>query len=178
MIINIKDFYLMTPMSRYEYFQMKLNLFPEDIIEEYKLWDIVDSNGNVFCEVLCSMYGFPQAGIIVQELLEKHLYIAGYSQSKLTPRYWTHSWRLISFTLVIDNLGVQYINRRDDIEHLLKVLKMDCTCNIDWDGTRYLGATLADTSSPLSKEEKSSSNRSLGHSFIMAMPLTQLLRSF
>ncbi len=33
MTIDIKDFYLCTPMSRYEYFRMKLELFPEDIVE-------------------------------------------------------------------------------------------------------------------------------------------------
>ena len=39
MTIDIKDFYLMTPMDRYEYFRMKLELFPPDIIEEYGLRD-------------------------------------------------------------------------------------------------------------------------------------------
>ena len=34
MSIDITDFYLKTPRSRYEYFCMKLELFPEDIIEE------------------------------------------------------------------------------------------------------------------------------------------------
>ncbi len=34
MTINIKDFYLMTPMECYEYFRMKLELFPQDIINE------------------------------------------------------------------------------------------------------------------------------------------------
>ena len=47
MTIDIKDFYLMTPMDRYEYFRMKLELFPEDIIKEYGLRDKVDSDGNV-----------------------------------------------------------------------------------------------------------------------------------
>ena len=51
MTINIKDFYLMMPMKRYEYFQMKLDLFPQDIINKYKLHDKVDADGNVFCEV-------------------------------------------------------------------------------------------------------------------------------
>jgi hypothetical protein len=87
------------------------------------------------------MYGLPQAGIIAQELLKKRLCIAGYTQSKLTPSYWTHAWRPISFTLVVDNFGVKYINK-DDIEHLLEVLKKDYTCNTDWEGTRYLGLTL------------------------------------
>jgi hypothetical protein len=51
MTIDIKDFYLMTPMDRHEYFRMKLDVIPEDIIEEYKLRDIVDSNGYIHCEV-------------------------------------------------------------------------------------------------------------------------------
>ncbi len=51
MPVDIKDFYLMTPMDRFEYFQMKLELFPQDIIEEYKLHDKVDADGNIFCEV-------------------------------------------------------------------------------------------------------------------------------
>ena len=51
MTIDIKDFYLMTPMDRFEYFQMKLELFPQDIIKEYGLRDKVDTDDNVFCEV-------------------------------------------------------------------------------------------------------------------------------
>ena len=51
MNFDIKDFYLMTPMDCFEYFQMKLELFPQDIIKEYKLRDKVDADGNVFCEV-------------------------------------------------------------------------------------------------------------------------------
>jgi hypothetical protein len=37
MTINIKDFYLLTPMDHYKYFRMKLKLFPQDIIGEYAL---------------------------------------------------------------------------------------------------------------------------------------------
>jgi hypothetical protein len=35
MTLDLKDFYLMTPMKRYEYFCMKLDLFPQDIIDKY-----------------------------------------------------------------------------------------------------------------------------------------------
>ena len=141
MTIDIKDFYLMTPMERYEYFRMKLELFPEDIIEEYDLRGKVDSDGNVFCEVRRGMYGLPQAGIIAQELLTKRLNKAGYSQSRVTPGYWRHSWRPISFSLVVDDFGVKYINK-DDVEHLISVLKHDYEIDTDWEGTRYLGLTL------------------------------------
>jgi hypothetical protein len=64
MTIDLKDYYLNTPMSRYEYFRMKINLFPQDIINEFKLQDIVDANGKIFCEVQRGMYGLPQAGLL------------------------------------------------------------------------------------------------------------------
>ena len=49
--LDLKDFYLMTPMKRYEYFQMKLELFPQDVIDLYNLSNKVDHNGNVHWEV-------------------------------------------------------------------------------------------------------------------------------
>jgi hypothetical protein len=87
MTSDIKDFYFMTPMKHYKYFPMKINLFPQDIINKYNLHDKEDANGNMFCEVRHGMYGLPQAGIIAQELLEEQLIVAGYQQSKLTPGY-------------------------------------------------------------------------------------------
>jgi hypothetical protein len=57
------------------------------------------------------MYGLPQAGIIVHKLLKEYLLAAGYSQSKLTPGYWKHEWRPISFTLVMDNFGIKCIGK-------------------------------------------------------------------
>jgi hypothetical protein len=78
MTIDIKDFYLMTPMDRFEYFRMKLEFFPQDIIKEYKLRDKLDADGSVFCKVQCGMYGLPQAGIVAQDLLTKRLHKAGY----------------------------------------------------------------------------------------------------
>jgi hypothetical protein len=51
MTLDLKDFYLMTPMMRYKYFCMKLELFPQDIIDEYNLTSKVDHNRNVHCKV-------------------------------------------------------------------------------------------------------------------------------
>jgi hypothetical protein len=141
MSIDIKDFYLCTPMKRYEYFRMKIELFPEDIIQEYNLHNKVDATGNVHCKVRRGMYGLPQAGIIAQELLEERLLKAGYRQSKVTPGYWKHDWRPISFTLVVDDFGVKYINETD-VNHLIQTLKQDYEIEEDWEGTRYLGITL------------------------------------
>ena len=43
--IDIKDFYLNTPLYRPEYLRMKLSYFPEDVIEHYKLKEKIDSKG-------------------------------------------------------------------------------------------------------------------------------------
>ncbi len=51
MTIDIKDFYLNTPMEQYKYFRMKLDLFPEDVINKYILHNKAIINGNVHCKV-------------------------------------------------------------------------------------------------------------------------------
>ncbi len=141
MTIDIKDYYLVTPMDHCEYFRMKLELFPQDIINEYGLRDKVDADGNVFCEVQRGMYGLPQAGIHAQDLLTKCLYKAGYQQSKITPGYWCHEWCPICLILVVNDFGVKYTNK-DNIEHLLSVLKQDYKIDIDWECMRYFGLML------------------------------------
>jgi hypothetical protein len=141
MTLDLKDFYLMTPMKRYEYFGMKLELFPQDIINLYHLQNKANHNGNVHCEVCRGMYSLPQAGFIAQELLEQRLLKAGCTQSKITPGYWKNKWRPISFTLVVDDFGVKYIGK-EHVLHLIKVLKEHYKAEEDWGSTRYLGITL------------------------------------
>ena len=51
MTLDLKDFYLMTLMKRYKYFCMKLDIFPQDIIDKYNLTSKFDHNGNVHCKV-------------------------------------------------------------------------------------------------------------------------------
>ena len=68
MTIDIKDFYLNTPLERPEYLKMKLSYFPEDVIEHYQLKDKVDAKGFVYVKIMKGMYGLPHAGVIVQKL--------------------------------------------------------------------------------------------------------------
>ena len=141
MTINIKDFYLMTPMDLPKYFRMSLELFPDDIIKEYKLRDMIDELGCVYCEVTPGMYGLPQAGLPSQEQLTRRLNYAGYHQSEVTPVFWKHQWRPISFALVVDNFGVKYVGE-EHANHLIRVLKEHYKINVDWEGTRFIGLTL------------------------------------
>jgi hypothetical protein len=87
------------------------------------------------------MYGLPQARIISQDLLTKQLHKAGYRQSKVTPGYWCHNWHPISFTLIVNDFGVKYINK-DDVKHLMNIPEQNFKINTDWDSTQYLGLTI------------------------------------
>jgi hypothetical protein len=109
---------------------MKIKLFLEDIIQEYNLCNKVDATGNVHCKVRQGMYGLLQAGIIAQELLEERLLKAGYGQSKVTPGYWKHNWRPISFTLVVGDFELNTLTRLTSTtssKHLSKTMKLKKT---------------------------------------------------
>ena len=71
MTIDIKYFYLNTPMERFEYTQLKLSNLPEDFIKQYNLTYKVTKDGYVYIKVCKGMYGLPQAGILAQKLLKK-----------------------------------------------------------------------------------------------------------
>ena len=61
MTIDIKDFYLNTPLERLEYLRMKLSYFPDDVIEHYKHKGKVDRKGFVYVKIVRGMYGLPHA---------------------------------------------------------------------------------------------------------------------
>ncbi len=54
-------------MARYTYMQLKILKMPDDVIEYYKLCNIITPDGHIYCEIQKGMYGLPQAGIIVQQ---------------------------------------------------------------------------------------------------------------
>jgi hypothetical protein len=139
-MIDIKVFYLRTPMERPEYMQLKIMDIPDKVIQQYNLMLVVTQDGYVYCEITRGMYGLPQAGIIAQELLEKQLVEYGYHQSKTINGFWKHQTRPISFTLVVDNFAVKYINK-EDTEHLINTIKKYYPMRVDRDATKYIGLT-------------------------------------
>jgi len=92
MTMDISNFYLMTPLLRPEYIQIRLSDLPEEIINEYNLKDKVTPKGFIYLKVTKGMYGLPsQAGLLANELLEKRLNKHRYMQSKLVPGLWKHT---------------------------------------------------------------------------------------
>ncbi len=141
MTLDIKNFYLNTPMEQYEYVRIKLDDVPEEIIQQYLLQDKVDSKGYIFIKVQKGMYGLPQAGILAQNLLEKSLNKHGYFQNRAVPGLWTHDSRPTSFTLVVDDFGIKYV-RKDHVLHLLNILKEHYEIAVDWTGNKFIRLTM------------------------------------
>jgi len=122
MTMDIKDFYLNTPMARYKYMQLCIANMPDNVIKHYNLRDKATPTGYIYCEIQKGMYGLPQAGIFAQQLLEERLEKHGYRQSKTTPGLWKQNTRPISFTLVVDDFGVKYVGE-ENAQHLLDAVR-------------------------------------------------------
>ena len=86
--MDIKDFYLNTPIAQYEYMHLQLADMPKDIITHYRLNEIATPEGYIYCEIQKGMYRLPQAGIIAQQLLKEHLQKDSNRQSKTRPGLW------------------------------------------------------------------------------------------
>jgi hypothetical protein len=86
---DIKNFYLGTPMARFEYMRLPIAIIPQEIIDAYDLLPMVH-NDHVYIEIRRGMYGLPQAGIIANQLLTRRLQPHGYYQCCHTPGLWRH----------------------------------------------------------------------------------------
>jgi len=123
--------------------RLKLADIPDDVIEEYQLADKATKYRFVFVEIRKGMYGLPQAGLLAQELLEERLAAEEYYQSTHThtPGLWTHAWRPIQFSLVVDDFGVKYVGEENK-QHLVAALEEFYSISKDEQGKKYVGLTL------------------------------------
>jgi hypothetical protein len=140
-MVDIKDFYLCTPIKHPEYMRLKKTDIPEEIMREYQLQELVTVDGYVYCKITKGMYGLPQSGIIAQELLAERLVEYGYHQSKIIPGLWMHETRRTTFTLMVDNFAIKIMSE-NNAEHLIKALKKYCQITVDKEATKYIGLTV------------------------------------
>jgi hypothetical protein len=108
LVIDIKKFYLNTPLGRLENIVINFSSLPQETIDKYGLIEL-SQDGKVYIEIQKCMYGLPQADILVNELLQRNIAKDGYRPTKHTHGLWKHDTRLISFSLVVDDFGVKYV---------------------------------------------------------------------
>ena len=68
--------------------------------------------------------------------LEERLNKVGYYQCPTTPGLWRHKWRPILFCLIVDNFGIEYVDKRH-ADHLRNILLEHYEITQDWSSSRF-----------------------------------------
>jgi hypothetical protein len=72
MMMYIKNYYLVTPLPRFEYKKIQLSRFPKEIVQKYNFSALaVDSW--VYIEIRKGMNGLKHAGLLANQLLQTRL---------------------------------------------------------------------------------------------------------
>jgi hypothetical protein len=139
--IDIGNMYLNTKLLAPQYMRIHIDLIPEEIREEYNTDEFMDENGFVYMDVTGAIYGLAQSGYLANQDLIKNLSTFGYHPVKRTPGLWKHETRKTTFTLVVNDFGVQYFCK-EDADHLINAIKANCPVKVDWTGSKYIGIDL------------------------------------
>jgi hypothetical protein len=129
MMMDIQKYYLGTPLPRFEYMRLPLSIIPDEIIAKYNL---------VYIEIRKGMYSLKQAGFLANQILQQRLEPFGYYPVWHTPGLWLHKIRPIAFTLVVDDLALEYVGK-ENAHHLRNALLRSYEITTDWGRTVYSG---------------------------------------
>jgi hypothetical protein len=139
MMMDIKNYYLGTPLPRFEYMKMLLSCSPEEIVDKYNLGALA-IDGWVHIEIRKGMYGLKQAGLLANQLLQTRVAPFAYYPARHTPGLWLHKTRPIAFSLIVDNFAVKYVGKQH-ADHLRNTLLKSYELTTDWAAKVYSGMT-------------------------------------
>jgi hypothetical protein len=140
MMMDIKKYYLGTPLPRYEYMRMLLSRFTEEIVSKYNLKALA-VDGWVYIEIRKGMYGLKQAGLLANQLLQKRLASVGYYPARHTPGLWIHKTIQINFSLIVDDFAVKYVGKQH-ADHLRNALLQSYELTTAWEEKVYSSMSL------------------------------------
>ena len=142
---DLQDAYLSEelPPGQPEYLSLLVSHFPPDCREEFGIPSHLSEDTVIYYHILKGLYGMPQAGLLYQTGLVKHLSQYGYHMSLSTPCLFYHDTSKVKFLLWVDDFIIKY-QRSDQasIEHLLNCLRAKYTITVDLTGSSYLGMTI------------------------------------
>ena len=117
---DISNFYLNTPINRYEYARVRLANIPDEFFQEYNLSEKA-RDGWIYFEIFKGVYGLPKSGKIANDILVTRPHKDGYYQAATTPGLWLHKWQPILFALIVDDFGIEYVGVHHAL-HLCDIL--------------------------------------------------------
>ena len=141
MSMDISNFYIHTALQDYQYMRFHINMVPQEIINKYNLNKIVEPDRYCYTEIRKAMYGLKESAFFANKELKRILALEGYVPAKFTPGLFVHKTQDIAFSLVVDNFGIKYINKKD-AKHLLETIQQRFPVKAEWEPTFYLGITL------------------------------------
>ena len=118
---DIYNMYLMSDLVESEYVKFNYKLIPQHTIDHYSLDDIIE-DGFVYTKINKARFGLKQSSKIAHDDLVQHLNKHEYVQAKNTDGLFVHGLCDISFTLVVNDFGIQYTNK-DDVNHLISIIQ-------------------------------------------------------
>jgi hypothetical protein len=139
--VDLEDFYLGTTLPHPEYIRIPAKFISKKVMEFYLLEKFL-YKGALFCIVLKTHYGLPQAGALSQARLFAHLEQHGYHQLFHAPALFRNSDGSIRFALVVDDFAVVWSSKKA-MKHFLQTLRKMYTIKVDYHGSRYLGLDIA-----------------------------------
>ena len=119
-------------MLRFEYTKIPLQWFPQYIIDQYSIMDLVDKDGFVYVDIRKGMYGIKQAAHITFDRFVKILKHHGYYPLRSNV-IWCDENLPKKFALCVDDFGIEYTNT-DHAHHLVNTLQKYYKISIDWEG--------------------------------------------
>jgi hypothetical protein len=140
MMMDIKNYYIGTPLPQFEYVKRLLSRFPKEIVQKYNLNSLAVDRW-VYIEIRKCMCGLKQAGLLTNQLLQTRLTPFGYYPASHTPGLWLHHTRPISFTLVEDDFAVKYVGKQH-ADNLRNALLKTYELTTNWARTVYSSITL------------------------------------
>ena len=128
MCIDIKNFYLGNPMKYFQYMPIHKKIIPQEVLDEYNI--IFNDQYFTYVEIRRGMYGLKESGVITFYQLVQKPKRFGYDLMPQTPRLWRHTSRKTTFTLCVNNFGIQYFSKAD-VEQLIDAIRDTYECSIN-----------------------------------------------
>ena len=97
-------------------------MVPQEVSNHYNLQNKVTEDRWVYCEIRKAIYGLKKSRKLANIELQSVLILKGYKPCQFTHGLYKHERQNITFPLVVDDFGVQHIDKQE-ADHLITTLQ-------------------------------------------------------